>query len=546
MDFFRTQLLRIQQQIGDLSASQKMLTAALVTIMVMTLVLWTRYSGQAEMEALLDQPLSIDDIANIKSHLSARRVKYSVTGERIMVPADLRSELVAELAYAKLLPRNTQTAFDNEIMKQMGPWTPESQKRELFNKMKEITLARVIGGLPDVAHAVVLIDPTEERRFAADRRQSTATVTIETRNPGQRPGKDLINAAADIVVGAQSGLARSRISVIVDGVPYTLHDKEDDSLASSDYLEMKQAAERAEANRISEHLNIPGAMVAVTVSLNTQSVQRREQSVDPTKLVHKERNVRERSVETTAPLMSAQEPGAAPNVGMTIPTGAGGGDGSSTESETETEFDLITSQIVEESKTPAGDSRIVRASVRVPRSYFINVVRAKDPKMTEPDDAILGPVIASELPKIRDAVKACTSLSSDDDVIVQDYIDVMPMLAAAPQTPATGMSSMLGGYSKEIAVGALAVVSLFMVLMMVRKGSPAPIIPRVIEQKPAPRLASAEVVAGEVSEGNPLLDGMELDEDAVKTQQMLNQVTTMVDENPDAAANLVKRWLNRS
>ena len=40
--------------------------------------------------------------------------------------------------------------------------------------------------------------------------------------------------------------------------------------------------------------------------------------------------------------------------------------------------------------------------------------------------------------------------------------------------------------------------------------------------------------------------GMELDEDSVKAQQMLNQVSNLVAENPDAAANLVKRWLNRS
>jgi flagellar biosynthesis/type III secretory pathway M-ring protein FliF/YscJ len=39
---------------------------------------------------------------------------------------------------------------------------------------------------------------------------------------------------------------------------------------------------------------------------------------------------------------------------------------------------------------------------------------------------------------------------------------------------------------------------------------------------------------------------MEMDEDAVKAQQMVEQVKTMVKENPDAAANLVKRWLNHA
>jgi flagellar biosynthesis/type III secretory pathway M-ring protein FliF/YscJ len=59
-------------------------------------------------------------------------------------------------------------------------------------------------------------------------------------------------------------------------------------------------------------------------------------------------------------------------------------------------------------------------------------------------------------------------------------------------------------------------------------------------------LSAAEGLVGEVGMSNAALDGMEMDEDAVKTQQMLDQVTTMVKENPEGAAALVKRWLNRS
>jgi flagellar biosynthesis/type III secretory pathway M-ring protein FliF/YscJ len=61
-----------------------------------------------------------------------------------------------------------------------------------------------------------------------------------------------------------------------------------------------------------------------------------------------------------------------------------------------------------------------------------------------------------------------------------------------------------------------------------------------------PQLSTAEDIAGDVSEGSSTLDGMELDEDSVKAQQMVEQVSTMVKENPDGAANLVKRWLNRN
>ena len=42
------------------------------------------------------------------------------------------------------------------------------------------------------------------------------------------------------------------------------------------------------------------------------------------------------------------------------------------------------------------------------------------------------------------------------------------------------------------------------------------------------------------------LDGMEMDEDTIRSQQMLEQVSNLVKENPDSAASLVKRWLNRA
>ena len=42
-----------------------------------------------------------------------------------------------------------------------------------------------------------------------------------------------------------------------------------------------------------------------------------------------------------------------------------------------------------------------------------------------------------------------------------------------------------------------------------------------------------------------MLDGMELDEDAVKAEQMLNQVSDAREGKPRRRRELVKRWLNK-
>ena len=41
-----------------------------------------------------------------------------------------------------------------------------------------------------------------------------------------------------------------------------------------------------------------------------------------------------------------------------------------------------------------------------------------------------------------------------------------------------------------------------------------------------------------------LLAGLELGEDAIRSQQMLDQVKEMVTESPEVAGNLVKKWIS--
>ena len=78
-------------------------------------------------------------------------------------------------------------------------------------------------------------------------------------------------------------------------------------------------------------------------------------------------------------------------------------------------------------------------------------------------------------------------------------------------------------------------VGRLMVAAMVRRGA-APPVPVTNGRARTLRLAA----------GDDMTDGLELDEDAIRAQRMYQQVQTMVRDNPDVAADLVKRWLNRT
>jgi flagellar biosynthesis/type III secretory pathway M-ring protein FliF/YscJ len=291
------------------------------------------------------------------------------------------------------------------------------------------------------------------------------------------------------------------------------------------------------------------------VDIESQSVQSTEESYDPAKTVQKESSTETETLEETSPSGNPSgEPGAMSNVGIVAGSGGsavmGAGGPSSTSEKTITKFETKFGRKETHTTSAPGKPRVVSASVRVPLSWFVTVAKKGNASASEPDEARLAQVIQVESDAIRKDVRNLTGISDEQAISVEPYTVAPTMMAVAlaggtPKT-SSGFNALLAGHYKEIALGVLALVSLYMVNSMVKKSSPAPVIAPPMELKEAPMLAGGEEIAGDVSEGNAALDGMELDEDAVQSQQMVEQVSTMVKENPDAAANLIKRWLNRT
>ena len=216
MDYFKSQADRIQKQLAALTPSQKMLTFAMVAIMVMTLVWWGRYAGEPEMESLLPQSISADELPRVEMELESKGIKHVLSGDKILVPADRQVEAVACLMYSHALARNAKDGFD-EVLKNINPFMSSDQTGKMWNRGKEMTVSQIISDFPDVADAHVMIDPTREIHIGA-MIEPSATVTISMRS-GIKASQKLVDAAADVVEGALSSLPRNKIKVVVDGYP---------------------------------------------------------------------------------------------------------------------------------------------------------------------------------------------------------------------------------------------------------------------------------------------------------------------------------------
>lgn len=555
MDALRQQLLRIQQQLNGLSASQKMLTGSLVVIMIMTMFYWARYAGTAQMEVLLDQSLSAEEISSIKSALASKNVTYQVTGDRIMVPADRKFELIADLGYLQLLPRDMKDAFE-EMIKLQNPFMSQNQTDQIYNHAREKKLATIISVWPGVRSATVMIDGTNKRNPTRSI-QPTASVAISMKS-GEQPSRKLADAVVNLVAGAQAGLTSDSVKVMINGMTM--------KLASSDnpwgdggenpILKAKSDAEQQYAAKILSVLAyIPNAYATVSVDLNTKTSTINQKKVDPKNQVTATKRILTTSDENT-PGAPAGEPGAVANTALSTENTAtsSGNGGSSLSEKNETEFTTDTGYEITQTSAPAGDAIPVAAAVRVPDSYFINIWKRRNPNSsTLPTDTDLDTLVNDQMPMIREAVRMATNIKDDTAISVARYIDVSEPLMGSDTNNAS-LASIPGGFgfgAKEIAIGVLAVISLFMVSMMVRKSVPQPVAqagasfdPTGASSAPGPITALAEL-AGEVGEGGMLLSGHELSESEMEAKQVIDQVGTMVKENPDVAANLIKRWMNR-
>ncbi|MGN6505530.1 MAG: flagellar M-ring protein FliF C-terminal domain-containing protein, partial [Tepidisphaeraceae bacterium] len=468
MDAIKQQLLRIQQQLNGLSASQKMLTASLVVIMIMTMFYWSHYAGSSEMAMLLDQSMSADEISQIKNSLSAKNIKYEVNGDRIMVPSDKKFEILADLGYDQLLPHDTKSGFD-DVIAQMSPLDPSAKTEQFFNHAKESTLSRLIARWPGVKSANVIIDGT--RKLSPVRSiQPTASVDI-TLKPNEQPGKKLAEAASDLLCGAQAGLDRSNVRITVNGRPLKLADP-NDPFGSEDnaILDAKSKYERYYVDKIMTQVPVDGVRATVSVDLKTESSVLTSHTVDPKGKVEALESQTTTSSENSQPTAQG-EPGVAANVGV-LDASTTAAAPTSTLDKTEIKNKTDLSYKNEQTTSPAGDGVAVAASVRVPESYFRRIWKSRHPTSTnEPTDAEIDATAQRETPAIRDAVKMATNIKDDAAVVVSTYTD-FDVPTAPGETAAAGLASLpvsVGFGAKDIAVGVLAVVSLFMVSMMVRK-----------------------------------------------------------------------------
>ena len=558
MEFLRRALKQIKAQLGTLTTSQRLVIILLLVIMVGAIVWMVNYSRRREMVPLLNQPFTEEERKRIVNTLDARQTKFIIEGERILVPKEEQREIIGLLGYKGLLPRDTSLGW-SLLLEDTDVFAPESVRKDKKLIAKQMELAYAIATWPGVEEAQVFINEGGNRRLGMNLPPTSASVMVRL-EPGVSAQRHLALAIAEFVSGANARMKRENVKVIANGqrIPIPAEGEE----FGSEYLVVKAQTEERYRDKIISVLPVADALVQVDVTLqNTKSEKQTTSVAEEGKgtLIYSTEETTDETSQTN--VSNQQEPGVIANAVLPSPTGAATQNETSEESSRSKQAIPGTTKIFE--VTPAGGITDITATVGIPLSYFENMAKSEagGDQEKEPDPALVQQITDREIPKIKKSVMLAVGLVGpeyENNVAVDTYwadgsiASSASLLAGGSGAFARGglIGGLVHNYGKHIAISALALLSLFMVLMMVRKAAG----PVEMEETAATTLMGRKkpLEALSLEESNlddetdsGLLTGLELDSTTVRTQQMLEQIKEMVKGSPETAASLIRKWIKR-
>ena len=541
MEWIQKWTAQIRAQLSKLTVSQKLLIGTLLVVIPIMLLLVVRYASTPQMAPVLDQPMDPARLGRVTRHLDATGVAYRTEGNRVLVPIEQRRRVAATLAARQMLPEDTSAGF-GAIVESQSWWRSSEQNRQMYDIALQNELARVLRENPWARDATVIISRPRERGFGATTQRPTASVNVVMERG--RLDQRKVNAIAGLISGAVAEM-RPEDVVVVDALAgRQWKPGAADEMLPTDYLELVGKLEQRYEQKINDALNyIDGLLVAVNVQVDlTRKVTdttsySREDSV--------ELLVSEHSMEQqTTDLEEGGQPGVRSNTGATI-AGAGGEGRTSVTEESETTFEPYAGRTHVSAEHPGGVPTRISATVNLPRSFFVGLFNeGKGEDAPEPTDEALAPLIEERTEQVRREVAALISSKNPGEVVVGVYPD--DGVAAAPAaepTPPVGEGVVAGSYAKSIGLGVLALVSLGMMMLMVRKAAQRPRTPTAEELAGIPPSASSEYESvGEAGEADPALAGVEVDDETLRHRKLTEQVSTMVESDPAQIATLIQHW----
>ncbi|QDU55321.1 flagellar M-ring protein FliF C-terminal domain-containing protein [Aeoliella mucimassa] len=488
------------------------------------------FGGERFSQAELNKMMGALSSANVSG--------WEIDSDRISVPLSKQQDAIAAIANAGALPANFSSYMDNAIDK-ASPMESRRQFELRTKTARENQLSLIITHMPWVESANVMLDIAE--RHGLNRTSNSTASVVVTPKQGEVMDQYRARNVKKLVAGSLSSLTTDNVQFINGG---------DDSFNGNEpwfddpYLREREELQKSYKSRIITGLSyIPGVRVEVSADLNNKSSQRKiETTPNESKAI---RSVTESESENSRVNDLGGRPGLVPNG----PGRNGLDEGLNRENTTQIardntneEFKVGETTIEEISEGFKPDE--LYASIAIPRDYVVDIWQQNNPdgdptEITDTEMRTLETNTKIDVERFVQNILPRLSLGEDEyrqvEVIFYDAVK-----RKAPPGPTMAESAMAwaGRYWGSVSMLGLAAVSLLMLRSALKPAKDADPTGSLEIDFGAPQYAEGTARESEENE-RPKLK-------IKKTDSLKEDLSDMVREDPDAAANILRAWINNA
>lgn len=535
MDSLKRTWTQIRAALEDMTRAEKTAIIALTLLGLVVVGGFVFWASQPETVAI--SPMASGRSDQVLSRLRSAGIHAEVEAGQIVVPVDQQDRAIVMLVQGDLLSEDSAAAFDQMVVSQ-SPWTTNEQGDRAFLIAKQKVLGRILVNIQGVRAAQVVLAEPRDTGFGKTAIRPSASVTVTT--VGSRDVKSIVPAIAGLVSGAVAGMKPQDVDIVHANTGQAYNTGEKDDMLANDQIELVYKLEEYHKRKIERQLSyIPSVLVAVNV--RTDSIAREITEgwkYDKSQLV-----LNERTLETEERNVAASgEPGPRSNTGLDISSVNRPG---SVRTQNETETAMGERPILEKShRVLAGHkTQKINVTVNVPRTFFVDLFKRRNPENeSEPDDATLQPIVDRQLAMIRAQIEPLIDAESQGLIAAHMIPDVASI---GPAPAAVGLDSvMTSGWIGTVGASLLAVFAIGLMAYMVRHATKPESLPSLEELAGVPpTLPAEEDLIGEVEEHEATMEGMELDEEQLKSRRMAEQISEMIKANPGDAGAILGKWV---
>lgn len=546
MNNFREMLNGLRDTFMQLPLPTRVIGASMVLLIGIGLWMLSTGFGQTTSKVRLftSDSLTDDEITNILAAFSTARLNdWEVEYNRIKVPANKRDEYYRAVQSAGKLPLQEGTML-GRVQEQANPFYSDSSRKSKENHAKELDLGKRIAAFPEVLRASVEHDILS-RGFGSNQRQS-ASVVVTPIGSDPLPGP-MIRAIKEMVRACYAGMTADDV-VVTDVNSRGMSSLEEENPLLAARIKYEEMYSKKAHSLL---LALGPLTIDATVEIDpTMGVEQAKLAYDQQPTTVQE-NSAQTTTESSKPVPSGV-PGTATNAlgnkAAQIDPNAAQVSKSTQKSESTMK---VTGEQFESSRTAAFQPKRVSYSIGVPESYYEKVYRLQylqeNPDATAADIPPMQPDVRAKLKqdtaaRIQLALKpTLLPVAPGEDkfpfIEVWDHRDFPEVPLEEPSQVAVALSWLANSW-QTIGLFVLALVALLVARGVGKMGAGAA-RPDFKEgfglELPKPPEEQESEEEGEA--------GTRL---TITGQHLKQELSQLVGTNPEAAANVLRNWLESS